>query len=608
MNSSRDDHSGPVMALRVLRRRLVFVVGCALLAGAVALGFSLTQQKEYSASASLLFRDPQFDQKLFGSTVFAPTSDPTREAATNVRLVSLEVVAARTARALHSGVAPSAVQDKVSINEQGQSDVVSITATDNNRYFAARLANTFAEQYIAFRRGADTSKIASTSKLVHSQLQRLPKAEQAGAAGRSLRDRAEQLQILGSLQTGNAELVQPATPPSSPSSPKPVRNAAVGLMFGLLLGVGLALIRERFDRRLKDPKEIAEAFDRPMLGGIPESRTIASTKEGLPRLGAAEAEAFRMLRANLRYFNVDHQIDSVLITSAVPADGKSTVAMHLASAAASTGSKVLLVEADLRHPTMARRLGLRPDRGLSQLLADESQTIESVAHRVPVTGRRSDDEAKLRYMHVLASGPIPPNPTDLIESDRMHSPIRTAEPQYDLVVIDTPPTSVVSDAIPHIKQVSGVIVVSRLGKTTKESASHLRSQLTNLEANTLGVVVNSVGRQSGYYGYAYAYGYATAAEQAKHDRSGEPLPEAMPLANREPDFRADRRRGDSDNVARQGGRVGVVEQDAPNSTNGAGGAGDAAKRHPSPPSQPEPRGGLLSRRRRKNPPSPPGVS
>ena len=242
-----------------------------------------------------------------------------------------------------------------------------------------------------------------------------------------------------------------------------------------------------------------------------------------------------------------------------------------------------MIEADLRHPTMARRLGLRPDRGLSQLLADESQTIESVAHRVPVTGRRSDDEAKLRYMHVLASGPIPPNPTDLIESDRMHSPIRTAEPQYDLVV-------------------------SRLGKTTKESASHLRSQLTNLEANTLGVVVNSVGRQSGYYGYAYAYGYATAAEQAKHDRSGEPLPEAMPLANREPDFRADRRRGDSDNVARQGGRVAVVEQDAPNSTNGAGGAGDAAKRHPSPPSQPEPRGGLLARRRRKNPPSPPGVS
>ena len=97
-------------------------------------------------------------------------------------------------------------------------------------------------------------------------------------------------------------------------------------------------------------------------------------------------------------------------------------------------------------------------------MADESQTIESVAHRVPVTGRRSDDEANLRYMHVLASGPIPPNPTDLIESDRMHSLIRTAEQQYDLVVIDTPPTSVVSDAIPLIKQVSGVIVVSRLNR------------------------------------------------------------------------------------------------------------------------------------------------
>jgi hypothetical protein len=121
-------------------------------------------------------------------------------------------------------------------------------------------------------------------------------------------------------------------------------------------------------------------------------------------------------------------------------------------------------------------------------------------------------------MDVVVSGPIPPNPTDLIESDRMHDIIKEAESEYDLVVIDTPPTSVVSDAIPLVKQVSGVIVVCRLGKTTRESATHLRNQLVNLEANTLGVVVNSIGRLGGYYGYGYGYGYG---EQDRRSRRRE---------------------------------------------------------------------------------------
>src|SRR5207244_3232777 len=149
--------------------------------------------------------------------------------------------------------------------------------------------------------------------------------------------------------------------PTAASSPKPVRNTVIGLLFGIVLGVGLAVLLERIDRRLKDPKEIADSFDRPILGAVPESRAIATADQNPQRLAPGEAEAFRMLRANLRYFNVDRQISSVLITSSSPGDGKSTVAMHLASAAAAAGARVLLMEADLRHPTLARRLGLPSD-------------------------------------------------------------------------------------------------------------------------------------------------------------------------------------------------------------------------------------------------------
>jgi capsular exopolysaccharide synthesis family protein len=478
----RDEQSSPVTLLRILRRRWLVILACALVLPGAALAFSLSQEKQYSTSASLLFRDPQFDQKLFGSTVFAPTVDAAREAATNVKLVSLNVVGDRTARQLHAGLTGPDVMNHITVASEGQSDVASITATHPVPAFAARLANTFAQQYIAFRRDADRSKIQAAQQLVQRQINQLPAAEQNG-----------------------------------PSHPQPLRNTMFGFVLGLLLGIALAVAIERFDRRLKDPKEISDSFDRPVLGAIPESRTIGKSQQATLDLGASEAEAFRMLRANLRYFNVDRQVISVLITSASPAEGKSTVAVHLAAAAASAGQNVLLLEADLRRPTLTAKLGMSAGVGLSQVLSGDF-TLQAAVQTVPVAN--SSNEGGLRTMDVCVAGPIPPNPSDLIESERMRKIIKRAEGEYDLVVVDTPPTSVVSDAIPLVNEVSGVIVVTRLGKTTRESASHLRNQLENLDAYTLGVVVNSVGK-TGRYGYGYGgYGYGYQAANAPAAANG----------------------------------------------------------------------------------------
>jgi Mrp family chromosome partitioning ATPase len=133
-------------------------------------------------------------------------------------------------------------------------------------------------------------------------------------------------------------------------------------------------------------------------------------------------------------------------------------------------------------------------------------SIRDVTYRVPIVrGPRGTDQ--FRTLDVVTAGPIPPNPSDLIESDALHRLVKQAEKDYDLVVVDTPPASVVSDAIPLVAYVSGVIVVCRLGKTTRDAATHLHNQLTQLNASLLGVVVNSVGRQAGRYGYGYGYGY-----------------------------------------------------------------------------------------------------
>jgi capsular polysaccharide biosynthesis protein len=240
----------------VVRRRLGVVFLCLLLTPAAALAVSLLQEKEYIAKASLLFRDPQFDQKLFGSTFVEESNDPAREAATNVELVSFEEVADRTARRLGRGLSGEDVSDATEVEAEGQSDIVSISATARDPKFAASLANTFGEEYVDFRREADRSTIREAQQLVRRDLRGLSAKERRSGPGESLAGRLSQLGVLASLQTGNAELAERARPPDDPASPQPLRNAALGLVLGALLGLGLALLVDRLDRRLRDPKEV----------------------------------------------------------------------------------------------------------------------------------------------------------------------------------------------------------------------------------------------------------------------------------------------------------------------------------------------------------------
>jgi capsular exopolysaccharide synthesis family protein len=484
--------------LTVIRRRIAVIVLCTALVSGAALALSLLQEKEYTATATLLFRDPQLDQKLFGSSFVDSTSDAQREAATNLKLVSLDIVAARTARAIGRGFTEGDVSDRIETSSESEADVVSIEASDRDPQFAARLANRFAEEYIGFRRGADRAKIAAAEQLVQRQLDRLPPEEQASPSARSLRERLQELQIVTALQTGNAEQVEVAQPPTSPSSPRPRRNTAIGAVLGLLLGLAMAFLLERLDRRIRDPKELADIFERPTLASIPVTDDIASKDGHLP---ATAAEPFRMLRANLRYFNVDQQIRSVLVTSPQPGDGKSTVAWNLAVASASAGTSTLLIEADLRRPSFAEWTRTASRLGLSGLLSHQGE-IDDVIHSVALD--EGPGGARSHGLDVILSGPLPPNPDELIDSQRMREIMDDAHLRYELVVVDTPPMSAVSDAIPLMSMVSGVIVVGRLGRTTRDAARHMAHQLQNLEARTLGVVVNAVSGR--HLGYGYGYG------------------------------------------------------------------------------------------------------
>lgn len=519
------DHRSPTFSrhLNIWRRHRVLIVVSCLLAAGTAYALSSSAEKRYTATTSLLFRDPQLDRTLFGVPFFGGAVDPARDAATNVKLVSLSAVARRTARALredpavatrarrHLGarvpLSEDVIGDNVAVAPEGQSDLVSVSYTDTSPKLSALVANVFAAQYISFRREADRDKIGEARDLVERQLAAMPAERRRGTEGRSLQRRGEQLAILESLQTGNAEVVQAAGVPASASSPRPRRTTAVAGFVGLLLGLALAFLFERLNRRIRDDDEVAEIFKRPIVGSIPEVR---GRRRG--PLSPVDADAYRLTRANLRYFNVNRELKSILVTSAAPGEGKTTIAFNLAAVAAEGGSKVLLIETDLRRPTMAQRFMVDPIPGLSTLLASDLAFEQAVQHVdvQTITGAAGLE----RQLDVLTAGPLPPNPADLLESDRMRDIIRSAEENYDLVVIDTPPTSVVSDAIPLIRHISGVLVVARVGQSTYEGLERLQEQLGHLDAPVIGVVVNGMRDKDASYGYGYSGrdGYAAAQD------------------------------------------------------------------------------------------------
>lgn len=472
-------------------------MACAVVVPAVALGLTLLQEDKYSASTSLLFRDPGFSQTLFGSDFFLPNYDAARQGQTNVELISLGAISRRTARALGGTPSSKEIERSIDLQPGADADVLAIQATDPDPALAARIANTYAREFIEFRREADRQKIAQARRLVDRQIAALS-AEDDDRRAESLRQRSEELRVLEALQTGNAEIVEAALPPNQPSSPRPKRNTALALVLGLLLGGGLAIFLDRADRRMRTGEEVADLLGLPLLGAIP--RSSALRRGEIDRLGR-EGTAFQMLRTNLRYFNVDRQIRSVMVTSAAAGDGKSTVAWYLAAVDAMAGQRVLLIEADVRNPALHEIVGVGPTVGLAEVLAGQMQ-FEEATREIPAWAQV--DESSVLTVDVLFAGRKPPNPAQLIESDRMREVLRHAEDRYDVVVVDTPPLSVVSDAIPLVAQVSGVVVVARIGKSTRNGLTALQEQLRNLGAPTLGVVVNDVaGGGDSYDGYGY---------------------------------------------------------------------------------------------------------
>jgi capsular exopolysaccharide synthesis family protein len=305
--------------------------------------------------------------------------------------------------------------------------------------------------------------------------------------------------LSGTGSPTKATVVDPASYNSNQVSPKPVLNLVLGGFLGLLVGFGFAILRELMDNTVSSPEDVESTVDAPVLasiaydGEVPKHPLLTEAGSHAPRV-----EAFRLLRTNLQFLNLDTRPKSLVITSAVPGEGKTSTATNLAIALSQTGQRVLLVDGDLRRPKVASMLGLERSVGLTTVLVGRSELQDSI--------QKHTDSG----IYLLASGPIPPNPTEVLQSHAAQSLFDRLNDMFDMVIIDAPPLLPVSDAAIMARDVDGAILVVRHGKTTKEQLRQAGMRLAQVDANLFGVAVNMTprrGKRSYGYGYGYAYEY-----------------------------------------------------------------------------------------------------
>jgi succinoglycan biosynthesis transport protein ExoP len=317
--------------------------------------------------------------------------------------------------------------------------------------------------------------------------------------------------VVGDLERPSADqqspvsvtVVRPATVPTSPVSPRPVVNIALGILLGLATGLGAAALRDSLDSTVKDSEDLQALTGSAALGVVAfdshaGSRPLISGSDPTGGRG----EAFRTLRTNLRFVDVDHPPRAVVITSSVANEGKSTTACNLALTLASAGVGVILVEGDLRRPRVADYMGLEGAAGLTDVLIGRA-ALDDV---LQPWGRSS--------LAVLPSGPLPPNPSELLGSAQMTDLLTALRTRAEVVIVDAPPLLPVTDAAVLARGCDGAIIVVRHGKVTREQVTRAVDALTTIGARVLGTVLNMVpagGPMS--YGYGYGSDYASRTDK-----------------------------------------------------------------------------------------------
>jgi capsular exopolysaccharide synthesis family protein len=498
--------------LRVLReQRLLIIVIAAVFAGA-ALFLAERQDPVYEAESSVQFLDTNADTGFLGAAL-PPEGPPEVRAATNARQIAQQATLARVRTELKTKEPVGRLRGALTIRTEARTNLVIIQAKWGTAKFAADLANAAATQSRRLAIETARQRYRTARRLLKASLRRLGNSRTDQLTRLQYQAQLVRLDTLGRFVTP-ARLVSSATPAAGPVSPRPVRDTLLGLVLGLTLGGIAAFLRDALDRRLKSASEIRDELKLPLLGHIRNDvlgRTLV-TENGRKKLNESDLEGFRVLRTNLDFLDIDNPARTVLVTSPLPEEGKSTVVCSLASAYALAGKRTLVVECDLRRPTLAKRLGTQPGPGLSDYLLGQAEPTE-VLQKVPLTPAAPQSQegpapAAVPTMVVITAGTPTPRPAELLGSKRFAAFLDQVRDAYDVVLLDSTPLLSVGDALQIVPRVDAVVVCIRADQTTREQANAAKRALDHFPDRPTGVVVTGVkpGHELdyGYYSYAYA--------------------------------------------------------------------------------------------------------
>jgi succinoglycan biosynthesis transport protein ExoP len=517
--------------LRVLRARKWTVAITTAIVVALALGVSLAQTKVYQGVADVLLQ-PRSTESLFDANS-GQRNDPARAVQTEIQVLRSRPVRDLVRKQL--GSAPS-----VSASPVGQTDVIQVKAESTDPERAAVIANAYARSYISFRRSQAVDDLLAAGEQIQAKITDIQKQLDASAAAPQaardsllqqqvlFRQKLDELQVDAALKTGGAQLVTPAVAPLSPIRPTPERNAVVALALGLMLGVGLAFLFEYLDDSLKSKDDVERAAPGvsvialiPSLSGWKNHKDAVVVSATDPKSPAAEA--YRTLRTSVQFLSLDRTLQVLQVTSPSQSEGKSTTVANLAVALAGAGKRVVVLDGDLRRPRAHHFFGLDHDIGLTSALLGEVP-IERAIRPVP----------SIPGLSVLASGPIPPNPSELLAGERFGHLLDDLRRHADVVLVDCPPVLPVTDAAVLAGRVDGTLLVVTARDTEGRQLHRAVEVLGQVNATLLGIVLNGVKDDDGY-GYSYRYRYAYAADdrparngKAVTSPSEPPTPTAIP--------------------------------------------------------------------------------
>ncbi len=520
----------------VLRRRWFVVVGTMLVVVALVAALDFSKTPVYQASSQLLLQAKQSEN------IFTPTAgavDPTRAVQNELKIINSLAVRTAVSKAYGKPISISAVSG-------GEDDIIILSATDTDPEEAARKVNVYAETYQTERFNAIVEDLATSKAVLQQQIDdfqaeidsinqplaaldgQLANLQSSDPTYQDLlaeRDRLDQeiqsqrsdmenqlsdyqqrLQVLQLSErlttTGGVQILNPATVPSSPISPNIVRDLVQAALIGLFLGIGLAFLLEQVDDSIRTTGDLERAAKGlPTLGLIPLDEDWRNKND--PRLTtqaapmSATAEAYRGLRTTLQYLGLQRPMGVVQITSASANEGKTSTMANLAIAFAEAGMPVAVVGCDLRRPRAHNFLQVDGSVGLTSVLLGE-YPLDAALQQSPVHPN----------IHVLASGPRPPNPSELLSLDRTSELIRSLLDTHAIVLLDCPPVLPVTDSLVLSRCVDATLFVARANGTSKREVKRSIERLTQVSSPIVGTILNGVDAEGAYGSLYEYYGYA----------------------------------------------------------------------------------------------------